>query len=224
MPVSRILVTAGDRTVAALRVRALEARGHECRVLDDPQDWAATLARFDPQLVVLDAAPGPWSEWVLDARAHSDAGLIALDSPGPTGATGRGRPRVDVDRRLPPGIGQAQFVAACESLLEACVPRRRTAADGVELHADRLLAFRGQATIEISPMETKLLAALMDRRGWPVSKQRLLNLVWGWEGYDPNLVEVHVSTLRRRLDAHGPPVIFTVRGRGYRFGAPAPLA
>jgi DNA-binding response OmpR family regulator len=43
----------------------------------------------------------------------------------------------------------------------------------------------------------------------------LLALVWDYEHYDPNVVEVHISALRRKLEAHGPRVIQTVRGVGY---------
>jgi DNA-binding response OmpR family regulator len=41
--------------------------------------------------------------------------------------------------------------------------------------------------------------------------------VWGYDAYDPNLVEVHVSALRRKLEVAGPRLIHTVRGIGYRF-------
>ena len=44
----------------------------------------------------------------------------------------------------------------------------------------------------------------------------LLTQVWGYDAYDPNLVEVHISALRRKLEAHGPRLIHTVRGMGYR--------
>ncbi len=40
--------------------------------------------------------------------------------------------------------------------------------------------------------------------------------MWGYEDYDPNLVEVHLSALRRKMEQHGPRLIHTVRGLGYR--------
>ena len=39
--------------------------------------------------------------------------------------------------------------------------------------------------------------------------------MWGYDEYDPNLVEVHVSALRRKLEQHGPRLIHTARGLGY---------
>ena len=44
---------------------------------------------------------------------------------------------------------------------------------------------------------------------------QILTAVWGYEDYDPNLVEVHVSALRRKLEEHGPRLLHTVRGLGY---------
>ena len=52
------------------------------------------------------------------------------------------------------------------------------------------------------------------------SKSQLLGAVWGWEEYDLNVVEVHVSALRRKLGE--PRVIHTVRGQGYVARAEAP--
>jgi DNA-binding response OmpR family regulator len=63
-------------------------------------------------------------------------------------------------------------------------------------------------------------------RGRVLSKTHLLNEVWGYEHYDVNLVEVHVSALRRKLELHGQRVVHTVRGVGYvlRTGAGVSVA
>ncbi len=51
--------------------------------------------------------------------------------------------------------------------------------------------------------------------GRVMSKRQLLVSVWGFDDYDVNLVEVHVSALRRKLELHGPRIVQTVRGIGY---------
>jgi DNA-binding response OmpR family regulator len=48
-----------------------------------------------------------------------------------------------------------------------------------------------------------------------LAKVQLLSEVWGFDQYSLNLVEVHVSALRRKLEAHGPRVIRTIRNVGY---------
>jgi DNA-binding response OmpR family regulator len=60
-----------------------------------------------------------------------------------------------------------------------------------------------------------LLAVLNRHRGKVLSKTALLSMVWGYDAYDPNVVEVHVSGLRAKLEAHGARLIHTVRGAGY---------
>ena len=62
---------------------------------------------------------------------------------------------------------------------------------------------------------------LAEQRGRTVSKAQILRSVWGYEAYDPNLVEVHVSALRRKLEAHGPRLLHTVRGLGYSLRGPS---
>jgi DNA-binding response OmpR family regulator len=56
----------------------------------------------------------------------------------------------------------------------------------------------------------------VEQRGRTVSAGQILNQVWGYDAYDPNLVQVHVSSLRRKLEAHGPRILHTIRGIGYR--------
>ena len=79
------------------------------------------------------------------------------------------------------------------------------------------LAVRAGRELALTSTELRLLAFLMRHRGQALSKDQLLTQVWGYDAYDPNLVEVHVSALRRKLEAHGPRLIHTVRGIGYRF-------
>jgi two-component system OmpR family response regulator len=76
-------------------------------------------------------------------------------------------------------------------------------------------AWRADQPLELTPTEFQLLAYLLARRGRAVSKAELLTQVWGYGSYDPNLVEVRISSLRRKLEACGPRIIHTARGHGY---------
>jgi len=70
--------------------------------------------------------------------------------------------------------------------------------------------------LDLTATEFRLLLYLAKHRGRTLSKLVLLTQVWGYDAYDPNLVEVHVSAVRRKLEALGPRLIHTVRGMGYR--------
>lgn len=74
---------------------------------------------------------------------------------------------------------------------------------------------RAEHQLELTPTEFQLLAYLLARRGRMISKAELLTQVWGYGSYDPNLVEVRVSSLRRKLEAAGPRIVHTVPGHGY---------
>jgi DNA-binding response OmpR family regulator len=74
---------------------------------------------------------------------------------------------------------------------------------------------RGGVPLELTRTEYDLLVMLVQHVGRVLSKTQLLTQVWGFDAYDPNLVEVHMSALRRKLEATGPRLIHTVRGAGY---------
>ena len=77
-------------------------------------------------------------------------------------------------------------------------------------------ATRAGQLVDLTATERRLLTYLVRNRGRTLSKTQILTQVWGYDDFDPNLVEAYVSTLRRKLDANGPRLIHTVRGIGYR--------
>jgi two-component system, OmpR family, copper resistance phosphate regulon response regulator CusR len=78
---------------------------------------------------------------------------------------------------------------------------------------------RGGAALALTAKEYALLVFFIRHAGAVLSRTRIYEQVWD-ERYDglSNTLEVHVMELRRKLEAHGPRLIHTLRGRGYRFG------
>jgi hypothetical protein len=74
---------------------------------------------------------------------------------------------------------------------------------------------RGVHDVDLGRREFDALVVLLRNTPWVVTKQLLLETVWNYGGYDPNVVEVAISGLRRKLESHGPRVIQTIRGLGY---------
>ena len=83
-------------------------------------------------------------------------------------------------------------------------------------------ASRSGHDLQLTKVEFDLLAVLSRTPGQVFSKAQLLSLVWGFDGYDNNLVEVHISALRRKLEANGGRLIHTERGEGYVLRSPVP--
>lgn len=99
---------------------------------------------------------------------------------------------------------------------------RLTCAD-LELDLIARTARRGGRRIELLPREFQMLEYLMRRPGRVVTRTMLLEGVWDYR-FDPrtNVIDVHISRLRRKVDAEGEPaLIHTVRGSGYKLAAEA---
>src|SRR4029079_4850162 len=80
-------------------------------------------------------------------------------------------------------------------------------------------AERSGTRLDLTAKEEALLVFFLRHPGEVLSRTRIYEQVWD-ERYDglSNTVEVHVMELRKKLEAHGPRLIHTVRGRGYSFG------
>ena len=75
---------------------------------------------------------------------------------------------------------------------------------------------RGGELIELTATEYRLLRYLMANPRRVMTRAQLLDHVWDYDfGGDGRVLETYISYLRKKLDAHGPPLIHTVRGVGY---------
>ncbi len=124
-------------------------------------------------------------------------------------------------------------LAELSARLEALVRRRGTGTDPeapvtrltvADLEMDLLARTvkRGGCVIELKPREFRLLEYLMRHAGQVVTRTMLLEAVWDYH-FDPqtNVIDVHVSRLRRKIDRDFPAaLIHTVRGAGYVIRTP----
>lgn len=85
-------------------------------------------------------------------------------------------------------------------------------------------ATRGGEHIRLTPRELDVLRTLIAANGKPVAKRELLRQVWRGDPRTENVVEATVSSLRRKLHAHGAPVVHTIHRAGYLFRAASPPA
>ena len=214
---ARVLVIEDDDAIRAALVAAVESRGWVATGAVDGSELEHQIDSFRPDLVILD--------WMLPGRsgidlarvvgATSDAGMILLTARDGVDDKLRGF-GVGVDDYLAKPFVMAELVARMTAIL-----RRRGRAPGVVEVGDLLVDLEAGAVVRagtplvLTGTELRLLAFLVGERGRTLSKTQILTQVWGYDSYDPNLVEVHVSSLRRKLEEHGPRLIQTVRGIGY---------
>jgi two-component system alkaline phosphatase synthesis response regulator PhoP len=90
----------------------------------------------------------------------------------------------------------------------------------VDLDFEVYKATRGGTPLELSPREFELLRYLIERKGETVSRDRLLEDVWGYESYpSTRTVDTHIAKLRAKIGDSGsePKFILTIHGVGYKF-------
>jgi len=89
-------------------------------------------------------------------------------------------------------------------------------AGDLELDVTRWTVHQGGTLVELSPTEFRLLAYLMSNQGRILTREQILQNVWGDDqAHQSQIVDTYVSYLRRKLDPLGPPLIHTQRGAGY---------
>lgn len=120
-------------------------------------------------------------------------------------------------------VSMIVFVAHVRALLRRAeiATSRLLTAGHLKLDLIRHRCTRGETIVELSGREVEVLACFMIRPGQVISKAELVDAVWGetFPG-DPNIVEVYVNHLRRKLDGgESSTIIETVRGVGYRLAS-----
>ena len=223
----RVLVVEDDEEIAQVLQRSLRLEGYDTRIAADGEAALTAVSEFVPDLVILDlglpkldglevarrlrngtvtSAPGDDVPiLMLTARDAVESRVEGLD----TGA----------DDYLVKPFERHELLARMRALLRRRPPRGSaslTVADLV-LNPDTHEVRRGDRPIDLTQREFELLEHLMRNERLVVSRQRLLEEVWG---YDPfattNTIEVFVSNLRRKLEAGGEPrLLHTIRGAGY---------
>ena len=114
-----------------------------------------------------------------------------------------------------------EFLARIRALARRQTPARNSTLVYREVSLDLLTQTtrRAGAVLDLTAKEQALLVFFLRHPGEVLSRTRIYEQVWD-ERYDgmSNTLEVHVMELRRKLETHGPRIIHTLRGRGYRFG------
>ena len=216
---ARVLIVEDDRPVRASLEVALREEGYEVRGREDGSNVGRVVEQFRPDLAILDVRLGTGPDGVSTARllrTQSDLPLIMLTAADTVEERLTGFSAGADDYIVKP-FSLAELLARVEALLRRSgrlTSAVRQVADVIIDDGARTVVRDGEA-MDLTRTEYDLLAVMAKHPGQVLSKVQLLTHVWGFEAYDVNLVEVHVSSLRRKLEAHGPRLIQTVRGVGY---------
>jgi two-component system, OmpR family, response regulator MprA len=216
----RVLVVEADAEIADVLRRSLRQEGHEVRTAGDGVEALDAAEEFIPDLVVLDLGLPRLDgvEVCRRIRSESDVPILILTARSDTEDRVEGLDSGADDYLVKP-FERSELLARIRALMRRRPPRgsaQLTVGD-LRLNPDTHEVVRGVRAVELTGREFELLEYLMRNERLVVSRERLLEEVWG---YDPmaltNTIDVFVSNLRRKLEEGGEPrILHTKRGAGY---------
>jgi two-component system alkaline phosphatase synthesis response regulator PhoP len=228
-----VLVIEDETSIASFVAAYLRNAGYVVTTAASAQAALVQLAGEMPALVILDLnlPDGDGVELCRRIRKTSDVPILML--------TARDE---DIDKIIGLEVGADDYmtkpfnprelVARVKSILRRAAPeRRRTESEELQhgdlnINSGKREVHVGDEEIRLAPKEFDLLWELLDHRGIVLTRDQLLERVWGYTfAGDTRTVDVHVRQLRRKLGDASP--IVTVWGVGYKVAsdrAPAPTA
>ncbi|WP_165044923.1 MULTISPECIES: response regulator transcription factor [unclassified Adlercreutzia] len=223
----RILVVDDEPSITEFVGYALRREGFATDVVDNGEDAYAMALKNSYDLFVLDIMlPGmDGYELCRRLRAKTSAPVLFLSARDTELDKVVGL-ELGGDDYLAKPFGVRELIARVRALLrrsqgnEFGAPDNKIKAGGIVLDEDAHTATGDAGSIDLTPREFELLAALMKNAGKVVSRESLLRDAWGWEYLtETKTVDTHIKRLRDKIESAGydPTLVETVRGYGYRF-------
>lgn len=217
----RVLVVEDERRMAAALQRGLQAEGFAVDLAHDGEEGLYAARQGDYDVVVLDIMLPRLSGYNVCKQLRAEENWVPILMLSAKDGEYDMADGLDLgaDDYLTKPFSYVVLVARLRALMRRDAGRRPSVLTAGDLSLDpaRRKVERGESSIELTPREFALLEYLMRRRDEVVSKSEILEHVWDTFDTDPNVVEVYVGYLRRKIDApYGKNSLQTVRGAGYR--------
>lgn len=216
---TRVLLVDDDSKITSLLQRGLAYEGFEVYTASDGEAGLEMAQKYRPHVVLLDIAmPGPDGfEVCRRLRLQNDAAIIMLTARDEVSDTVNAL-NMGADDYIAKPFAFDELVARMRAVL------RRQKSGGEPLtYADLVLnqatreVQRGEHPIDLTTREYELLLLLMRHPRQVLTREQVLDQVWGYTGdTETNVLEVHIGHVRQKLEAHGGArLIQTIRGIGY---------
>ncbi len=217
---ARILIVEDEPQLARALASGLAAASHTVDVVSDGEAGLAAAANGRAEVVLLDVLLPRLSGLDVCRRlraAGSRVPVLMLTARDATEDVVAGLDAGANDYLTKP-FAFAELLARIRALLRSDSSARTAELSLADLVLDTAAytVKRGGAALALTQKEFQLLATLVQHQGNVVPRQRLIDSLWhGDSSPDSNALEVHVATLRKKLDGLGPRLLHTVRGFGY---------
>ncbi len=222
---SLLFIEDDDSVRLALRL-ALEDEGYEVLEAADGRSGLAAFQRQEPDLVLLDLRLPDISGFDVcrQIRSSSIVPIIIVTAQTDTYDLVAGLEAGADDYVTKPVVPKelaARIRASLRRvhLLESATAQQQSRFGDIELRREQGIALRGGVELTLTKTEFRLLCEFADHAGAVLSRDQLLERVWGYEYLgDSRLVDAHVRRLRVKIEEHpdDPKLIVTARGIGYR--------
>jgi DNA-binding response OmpR family regulator len=221
--IGTVVVIEDDPHIADLLDLYLRQQGFRVLLAGDGEKGLEVFAQEDPWIVILDVGlPGARDgfEVCREIRSRSSVPVLFLTARDDEVDRILGL-ELGADDYLVKPFSPRELVARVRAILrrtrEGPAPQDVIAVEGLEVDLRRREARRAGEVVALTTREFDLLAFLANNVGLALSRQQLLDGVWGTDWYgDDRTVDVHVAQLRKKLGSDLP--LATVWGVGYRFG------
>jgi DNA-binding response OmpR family regulator len=216
----RVLVVEDDDAIAQVLQRSLRMEGYDVKVAGDGVSALDQAHAFLPDLVILDLGLPRLDgiEVAKTIRRADDVPILVLTARDAVESRVEGLDSGADDYLVKP-FERQELLARMRALLRRRPPRGQAtlAVGDLKLNPDTHEVRRGERSMDLTQREFELLEYLMRNERIVISRQRLLDEVWGYDPFSmTNTIEVFVSNLRRKLEAGGEPrLLHTIRGAGY---------
>lgn len=214
-----------ERNIRELLVYTLGTTGFEAKGIRDGKELKKALKEELPELILLDIMlPGEDGYSILENlkknQETKDIPVIMVTAKEAEYEKVRGLDS-GADDYITKPFGMMEFIARVKAALRRVSKqsgKKEYTYKGLTIHVERHQVFDGERQVELTLKEFELLRYLMENQGIVLSRDQILEKIWGYEfSGETRTVDVHIRTLRQKLGESGF-LIETVRGVGYRIG------
>jgi two-component system OmpR family response regulator len=224
---TRVLVVDDERGITDLVAMGLRYEGLTVQTAESGREALRAVETFQPDLLILDVMLPDIDGFEVLRRlsgSHPRLPVVFLSARGELEDKLRGF-TLGGDEYITKPFSMEELVIRTRAILRRMQRLQSDSAilefEDLVLHEERHEVRRRGVLLDLTPTEFKLLHYLLVNPNAVISRSQIKQRVWDYDfGGHNNSVEIFISSLRRKMEVHGPRLIHTVRGLGYRLRRP----
>jgi len=213
---ANILIVEDEESINDLILMNLKLAGHTGKQALDGIEAIAAMEDFKPDLVLLDVML-PYNDGfsLMEQKVFKDIPVIFLTAKDSTTDKVKGL-KLGADDYIVKPFEAVELLARVEAVLRRVKPAERViTVDNTIVYLDQRTVTVDETSVELTNREFELLEVLISNRNIALSREKLLDLAWGYDYFgDTRTVDVHITKLRKKLNFEHR--IKTVYKLGYR--------